>query len=183
VRWVLLIAAVLLLGACAGRDPYVYASAVQTSGNWKIERQTDRITGEPIASAFLQTLKSSNTTVAFRRPATLAIGCLKEQPTVRFAFQFKVGSNRNAVLGYRFDEKPGHEIEARFLNDYKNVVIEETPDVALFMSELATSKNLFVRIRSLNAGRTAADFEVTGAPAAIDAIYAQCPIEQQRKHA
>lgn len=85
-RWLLLIAAVLLLGACAGRDPYVYASAVQTSGNWKIERQTDRITGQPISSAFLQTFKSSNSAVAFRQPASLAIGCFKDQPTVRFAF-------------------------------------------------------------------------------------------------
>src|SRR5262249_37442440 len=127
------------------------------------------------------TPKSSNSAVAFRRPATLAIGCFKEQPTVRFAFEFRVGSNKNAVLGYRFDEKPGHEIEARFLQDLKTVGIEETPDVALFMSELATSKDLYVRIRSLNSGRTAADFEVTGAPAAIEAISAQCPIDQQRK--
>lgn len=85
------------------------------------------------------------------------------------------------MLGYRFDDKPGHEIEARFLQDYKTVVIEETPDVAQFMSELATSKDLFVRIRSLNAGRTAADFEVTGGQTAVDAISTQCPIDPQRK--
>jgi hypothetical protein len=180
VRWVFLAAAVLILGACAARDPYVYASAVQNSGNWKIERQTDRVTNAPISSAFLRTDRSSNSAVAFRRPATLAIGCFKEEPTVRFGFEFKVGTNRNSVLGYRFDDKPGHEIEARFLQDAKAVVIEETPDVALFMSELATSKKLFVRIRSLNSGRTAADFEVEGAQAAVDAIYAQCPIERRR---
>jgi hypothetical protein len=33
-----------------------------------------------------------------------------------------------------------------------------------------------VRIRSLNAGRTAAEFKVEGAQAAIDAALAGCPV-------
>ena len=39
--------------------------------------------------------------------------------------------------------------------------------MAQFVGELATSSVLYVRIRSLNAGRTAAEFKVDGAPAAI----------------
>ena len=172
-----------MLAACTGRDPYVYASRVQNSGNWTIERQTDKITGAPISSAFLMTDKSSNGAVTFRQPAQLAIGCFKEKATVRFAFQFRIGSNRNSVLGYRFDEIPGHEVQGRFLQDFRNVVIEEPADVAVFLGELATAKTLYVRIRSLNAGRTAADFQVEGAPAAIDAVLAQCPLERARSAA
>jgi hypothetical protein len=37
-----------VLGACQMRDPYVAAPATATSGNWKIERQVDRITGVPV---------------------------------------------------------------------------------------------------------------------------------------
>jgi hypothetical protein len=183
VRWVVLITAMPLLGACAGPDPYVYASQVQTSGNWKIERQSDRVTDAPISSAFVRTDRSSHSSIPFRQPATLALGCFRGAPTVRFSFNFKVGTNRNSSLAYRFDEMPGHEIKARFLQDASAVVIEETPEVAQFMSELASAKVLYVRIRSLNAGRTAADFPVEGAAPAIDAIYAQCPIEQPRRRA
>jgi hypothetical protein len=183
VRWVFLVIAVLSVGACAGRDPDIYTPRVQSSGHWRIERQIDRVTGEPVPNAAVLTDKSSNSAVTFRRPAQLSISCFKGEPIVRFAFDFRIGSTRNSVLGYRFDDKPGHEIEARFLQDYKTVVIEEEADVALFMNELATSKTLYVRIRSLNAGRTAVDFPVDGAPAAIEAISERCPIAQPRQGA
>lgn len=172
----------LLLGACAARDPYVSASAATAVGNWRVERQTDRITGAPLSSAILRTTNSSQSAVAFTRPAALQIGCFKDQPVVRMAFEFKVGSNRNSVLGYRFDEKPGHEIEARFLQDFKTVVIEERQEVVQFVTELATSNLLYIRIRSLNAGRTAAEFRVDGAPAAIEAALAQCPVTAEPEH-
>ena len=95
------------------------------SGNWKVERQTDRITGAPISSAYLNTRTSSNSAVAFPQPATTQLSCFKEQPIVRFAFLFKIGSSRNSELGYRFDEKPGHEPRARFVDGYTSVEIEE----------------------------------------------------------
>ncbi len=41
----------MVLGACQMRDPYVAAPATATSGNWKIERQVDRVTGVPVPSA------------------------------------------------------------------------------------------------------------------------------------
>jgi hypothetical protein len=55
-------------------------------------------------------------------------------------------------------------------------VIEDKADVAQFVSELATSDVLYVRIRSLNAGRTAAEFRLNGAPTAIEAAFTGCPL-------
>jgi hypothetical protein len=56
------------------------------------------------------------------------------------------------------------------------VIIKDPHEVAQFASELATSDGLYVRIRSLNAARTSAEFKVAGAPAAIAAAYAGCPL-------
>lgn len=176
VRCAAAIVAALLLDACATRDPLVSTAGATPSGNWRIERQIDRITGAPISSALLPTSVSSNSAVDYPRPATLQLTCFKDQPLIRLAFDFKVGSNKNSVLGYRFDEKPGREIEARFLQDFHTVVIEEKAEVAQFVNELATSNVLYVRIRSLNAGRSTAEFRLDGAPAAIEAAFAGCPL-------
>src|SRR5437667_281123 len=150
----------LLLAACGARDPIVSPSALTPSGNWRVETQVDRITGVAIASAYLTTRKSSHTGVAFPQPALLNLTCFKDQPIARFMFQFKVGSTRNAMLGYRFDEKPGRDsVKVRFVEDYMTVVIEDKTEVAQFLKELGTSSSLYVLIRSLNAGRTSAEFQ------------------------
>lgn len=166
---------VLLLCACA-RDPYVSQASTVPSGNWRIERQPDRVTGKPISSAFLVTSASSNAGVLYTQQASLQLSCFLGQPVVKFDFSNKVGSNLNSFLGYRFDEKPGHEIGARFLAASSAVVIEDKAEVAQFVGELATSSLLYVRIRSLNAARTTAEFKVAGAAAAIEAAFAACPV-------
>lgn len=166
----------MVLGACAARDPLVSASDTAASGNWKIERQVDRITGAPLSSAILLTRVTSSPDEAFPRPASLQIGCFKGRPIVRLSFAFKVGSTRNSALGYRFDDKPGREPNARFLLDFKTVVLEEPADVAPFVADLATSKSLYVRFRSLTTGRSSAEFNVEGAPEAIKAAFADCPL-------
>ena len=97
---------------------------------------------------------------------------------VTLRFEFKIGTNLNSILGYRFDDKPGHEIGARFIASANTVVIEEPAEVAQFASELATSNSLYVRIRSLNAGRSSAEFKVDGAPAAVAAGFDGCPTAQ-----
>jgi hypothetical protein len=100
-----------------------------------------------------------------------------DKPVVKFGFDFKIGTNLNSILGYRFDEKPGHEIGGRFLQNSSAVVIEDPAEVSQFVGELGTSSVLYVRIRSLNAGRTTAEFKVDGAPAAIASVLAGCPIK------
>jgi hypothetical protein len=112
--------------------------------------------------------------VLYTQSASLQLSCFMTQPVVKFNFESKIGTNLNSYLGYRFDERPGHEIGARFVKGASAVVIEDKAEVAQF--ELATSRVLYVRIRSLNAGRTAAEFKVEGAQAAIDAALAGCPV-------
>ena len=171
------LAAALLVAGCV--DALVTTSATVPSGNWQIERQLDRVTGEPLASAFVMTSAASNSQADFAKPAMLQLMCFKDQPIVRFAFEFKVGANKNADLGYRFDDKPGHEPRVRFVQDFRVVVIEDQAEVAKFVQELATSNSLYVRVRSLHAGRSAAEFKVDGAAAAVEAALAGCPVKAQ----
>ena len=41
--------------------------------------------------------------------------CFIDKPVVNFRFSFKVGTDYNSFIGYRFDEKPGHEIGGEIL--------------------------------------------------------------------
>jgi hypothetical protein len=180
VRVVLVLTALLSLSACA-RDPLVGTSNMKRAGNWYIERQVDRVTGAPLESALL-TAPSSHSTEPFPKRTTLQLGCFNKQPLVRFAFETKVGTTSSNEFGYRFDDRPGHQITARFFGSNTVAVIDESADVARFLDELATAKVLYLRIRSLSFGRTAAEFNVEGAAAAMAATTAHCPaaIEQPK---
>jgi len=165
------------LAACMSPDPYVANPASTMSGNWKIEKQVDRITGVPVPSAMLIIDNASNSFAERAQPASMQLTCFEGKPMVRFAFEFKVGTDPNSFLGYRFDEKPGHDnVPARFLQEYRTVVIEDRAAVTTFANELAGSSALIIRIRSLAAGRTTAEFKLDGAPAALEAAFAGCPL-------
>jgi hypothetical protein len=177
VIWALAAATGLLLAACTGYDPYVYGGKSQMAGHWRIERQTDRITGAPISSAQVNTTRVSNGNLLLGAPAAgLQLICFKQQPTVLIKFEFKIGSTRNTEIGYAFDQRPGRQPAVRVVEDYKSIVIEDPDEVRRFVSELSTANVLYVRIRSLNALRTSAEFQVDGAPEAIAAAYASCPL-------
>jgi hypothetical protein len=170
------VAVALSVSGCF-RDSYVSTASIARSGNWKIDQKIDRVTGAPISSAFT-TAMASNATEAFPQLATLQLSCFINSPVISFRFDSKVGSERNSFLGYRFDEKPGHETSARFVATANTIIIEDDAEVAEFVRELATSQVLYVRSRSFNAGRTAAEFKVDGAPAAIASAFATCPVKQ-----
>ena len=160
------------------RDPYVSTALVVRSGSsWKIDRQLDRVSGTSISLATANAM-ASNTNEAFPQAATLRLSCFIDKPIVSFAFEYKVGADNGSFLGYRFDEKPGHETNARFLASARTVVIEDAAEVAQFVNELATSNVLYVRLRSFTAGRTTVEFKVDGAPAAIASAYQSCPVKQ-----
>jgi hypothetical protein len=168
----------LLLAACT-HDPYVNVTAANTtpSGEWRIERQTDRVTGAPISNALLMTYHVSNSNMVVAPPARLQLACFKEHAAVVIAFAFKIGSTRNAELAYRFDAKPGHEPRVRIVDDYRSVLIDDPNEVMRFTGDTATSDGLYLHIRSLTAAaRTSAEFMVAGAPPAIAAAYAGCPL-------
>ncbi len=167
----------LTVGGCGYRDPYVSTTAnTISSGSWKIERQSDRVTGKPVSSAYIDASRASSASQDSQRGARLQLLCFLDKPIAQFMFVDKVGTNQNSFLGYRFDEKPGHEIGARFLQDGKGVAIENAAEVALFVHELATSKVLYVRTRSLNTGRASAEFKVEGADVAIRMAHESCPV-------
>ena len=169
-------AAALALSACTARDPLVEARTGAVAGSkWQIERAIDRITNARVSSALIHTRTVANSLIAFPPPAAMQLTCFKGGPIVRLTFAFKVGSTRNAQLGYTFDQNPGREPDVRFVEGAKNVVIEDPEEVARFAAGLAGAKTLYVRIRSLNVGRTSAEFDVAGAPPAIAAAYEDCP--------
>jgi hypothetical protein len=174
-RIVLLVALAPSLGGCF-RDPYVATPTIVKSGSWQIERQPDRVTNAPITSALAYSM-ASNSAVAFPQRAQMQLLCFLDKPVVNFRFEFKIGTDTNSFLGYRFDDKPGHEIGGHFIANAASVAIEEPAEVFQFVGELAGSNVLYIRIRSLNAGRTTAEFKVDGAPAAIASAFATCPVK------
>ena len=169
-----ILAALPSLTACAVRDPTVGTSNITTAGNWQIEKQIDRITGAPLESALL-TAPSSHSGEAFSKRATLQLACFNKKPLVRFEFEVKVATTRSNEFGYRFDDRPGHQITAGFLGNARVAVIEDSAAIAQFLGELATGQKLYLRIRSLSFGRTTAEFNVEGATAAMAATTARCP--------
>lgn len=172
------------LSGCAKRDPFVTGrEGAARVGLWRIERGEDRITGLPISSSILPASATTSTHQLIARNASLQLLCFQNAPVVRIAFHDRVGSNRNSMLGYRFDDRPGKEAEARFLRDYKTVVIEDPDEVAAFADALMTARQLYVRIRSLNNPRTSAEFALEGGAEAVKAAYAGCPVKQGAKRA
>ena len=167
----------LWLTACQTKDAFTTSpSRAENAGEWKVEKQVDRITNQPVSSAFVMT-RASNSMVDNPKSGQLQLLCFDKQPVVRFAFEFKIGAEQNSEFGYRFDDKAGHDnIAARILKGNNVAVIEDRAAVQRFVEELASSRTLFVRVRSLNMGRTAAEFKVEQAQQAIDAAYANCPV-------
>lgn len=153
------------------------------SGSWSIDKQADRITGAPLSGAIVYTLTSNNSmSDVSNRRASLQLICFENRPIVRLAFDYKVGTDRNTSFGYRFVDKPGRDnVESRILLGYQVMVIEDNAALAQFLDDLRGSAMLYVRLRSLNAGRTTAEFKVDGAEAAIEASYEGCPLQPAPK--
>lgn len=151
------------------------------SGSWRIDQRPDRITGTPVAGAFTATSRATNSYILGPDTAVLQLTCFEQRPIVKITFHFKIGSDRNTSLGYRFDDRPGRDsVESRVLLGSRVIVIEDGAAVQQFVSDLRGSAQLFVRIRSLNAGTTAAEFKVDGSEPAIEAAYASCPPPAQQ---
>lgn len=174
-RCLALMFAAIGLGACA-RDPYVTSDGETKAGHWRISHQVDRVTGAELPSAVVFA-DASNSNVDFPRVSSFQLTCFDKQPLARFAFDFKIGSDRNSVLGYRFDDKPGHEnVESRVLFGNQMIVIEDKAALAEFLGELAGASKLYMRVRSMTAGRTAAEYPLEGSATALQAAFANCPL-------
>jgi hypothetical protein len=171
-----------LLGGCNTSDPYVRSAGQVPSGNWRVDRQIDRITGRTVSSAQLLTRNASHSGIDFAQPAGMQLTCFEGHAIVRISFDFKIGSDQNTILGYRFDDKPGRDnVASRVLPGSQHIVIEEKAAVAQFIDDLAGSSVLYIRIRSLNAARTTAEFRLDGSAAAVQAAFADCPVTALQK--
>jgi hypothetical protein len=175
--------AVVVLGMLVALSGCVSASAPD-AGNWKIERGHDRILGKPSAVAQLNA-RSRNAHEAERRYlhdqlqiGSLQLTCFDNAPVIRLEFSHRIGSNRTSTLSYRFDENPGRDAKVRFLATYKIAVIEDAKEVAQFVEQLRASNKLYVRIVSHVAGTSDVEFALKGAPAAVDAAFQSCPVDQ-----
>jgi hypothetical protein len=177
------LAAVVLSGALVGgcvTDRTAPFSVYAKAGSWQIDRQVDRVTAAPVAGAAVRTLRVSNSQVDSPLAADLQLTCFENQPIAKLAFEVKIGSDKNTILGYRVDDKPGRDnVESRVLLGYKVLVIEDKAALAQFIADMSGSNQLYVRIRSLNGGRTTAEFKIDGADAAVQAAYADCPLAPQ----
>jgi hypothetical protein len=153
----------------------IAAAAAESSGDWRITEKTDPIAGSPASTALLRSSKTMNSALAVT-PGYLQLGCFKGKRSVGLAFAFDVGNTKDSEFGYRFDAKPGRQIDPRFLSNHRTIVIEAKADVERFAAQLIVSNVLLVQIRSLTEGQTSAEFQVNGAQAAIDAAFAGCPL-------
>jgi hypothetical protein len=173
--WVGIMVAGLLCG-CA-RDPYVSNEDETRSGEWYIAHQYDRVTGAELPIAAVFGWGSNSYVKFFPKVSQFQLTCFDGRPLVRFSFAFKIGNDRESVFGYRFDDRPGHaNVESRIVKDKQIITIEDPAALATFLSELPGSSRLYVRIRSLIAGRTSAEYVLEGSEAAIKAAFDNCPM-------
>ncbi len=165
------------LCACASGN---IGTPLSGAGEWKVEQRADRVADQPIQSAVLVT-RSRNENVARQKPAdlqqaSLQLLCFDGEPVVRFFFTHDVGSNRNSRLAYKFDGRPAVRPNARVLQDFQTVMLEDRKDVAAFANGMRDAKRLDVTLGSLNSVNSIAEFNVEGAATAIEASYKTCPL-------
>jgi hypothetical protein len=173
---VVVIGVAWLLGGCVTTTP--------EAGNWRIERGYDRILGKPSGTAEL--MARSRNEDEQRSPyelqlGSLQLGCFDNAPVVRLQFSHRIGSNRTSTVSYRFDENPGRDVRARFLQTFTTAVIEDPQEVARFVEQLRTSNKLYVRVMSHVAGTSTVEFSLKGAPLAIESAYKSCPVDAPPK--
>jgi hypothetical protein len=162
-----------------GEEASLTPAAPPAASAWTINRKIDRITGQPAPSAHVITTKTSRSGRHLLGGVAVELLCFEKKPVVKVIFSLRAGANRNSTFAYRFDEKPGREIKATFLQDHKTVVIDQTAELAQFLDELATANTLFVRVTSLFAGNSSAEFRVHGGKQAIDAVVGECPLKPE----
>ena len=165
------------LSACAGGN---FETSVPGAGEWKFGQRADRVADQPVQSAGLSTrsrnAKSERNNPGLPHLASLQLLCFDGEPVVRLYFSHEVGSNRNTRLTYKFDNTPATKTDARILQDFQTVMLEDKKDVVTFVNGLRDSKRLDITVSGLVAGNTVAEFNVEGAAAAIEASYKACPV-------
>lgn len=181
-RAVLVVIVAGAVGGCmtASGGPNAGATAPPT-GAWKVNRRADPVTGSAV-DAWVASTRVSSRTKLFPDPAGVQFLCYKSEPMVRLRFAEKVGANRSTSFAYRVDDASARAPSVRILQDHRTIVIEDRQDVATFVKDVSAAAALHVSVESLTVvGKTTATFPVGGAPAAIEAAFADCPLDGKAK--
>jgi hypothetical protein len=167
-----LLIAPLFLAGCASA-PATGALGVIQGHHWALESSTDRVTGETSISLNLgATIANYAGTVVRQGAVAASVLCNGGHPSVMFGFDFPVGIKGGAVLGYRFDEKPGQRLSPDFFN-METPLIRDKTQVANFLDQAKGSKKLYVRVIS-SAGIAEAEFNVSNGDESIKSFENQC---------
>ncbi len=156
------------------RDPYVSTSSVVTSGQWKIDRMTDRVRrrADQQRQRDCDGLECRRAFPATRRHAAIV---LHHQPGDQFHVPLqKWAANEIRSLAIVFDETPGHENNERAVRGQRQHRDHRRRQGGRRVcTRTGTRQSPLHPYPSFNAGRTPAEFKVDGASAAIAAAYAQ----------
>ena len=79
------------------RDPYVSTSSVVTSGQWKIDRISDRVAGAPISSASVSAM-ASHAGELFPQDSYMHLSCFINSPVINFKFARKGAASETHSL-------------------------------------------------------------------------------------
>ena len=112
------------------------AAAAESSGDWRITEKTDPITGSPASTALLRSSKTMNSALAVGLPPAWL---LQGKAIGRARLCVRRRHAKDSEFGYRFDAKPGRQIDPRFLSNHRTIVIEAKADVEQFAAQLIAS--------------------------------------------
>jgi len=152
------------------------APAPPETSEWKCDERVERRTGQSASKAFVLTTRVSRRAGRASSRAALELQCFKDKPIVQMRFTERVGGRLGGTVTYRFDDRPPRQPAARFLPDYKALVMDQESDLQQFAAELRSASTLHVTIDSLVAGATRAEFPVYGGEFAIGAGFRHCSL-------
>ena len=176
----LLLGLLLAGGVTSTRVQLPTIELVQSSGLWRVEPHTDRISGEQKIQAKLMTFKAAQDSRKRSIAAGILISCAAGKPYIAILFPGLVSSRVTADLAYRIDGNPGRNITATALLDRRGVYLANEQQVAEFLRQLGPSSTLFVRIASPRIGLSQAEFNTSGAAAAMNTALAKCRPGQRK---
>jgi hypothetical protein len=176
----LLVSLLLACGVTSAAAQLAAVERVQSTGLWRVEPHTDRISGEQKTLAKLMTFKATQQSRQRSMTAGLMISCAGGKPYVAILFVGLVSSRATADMSYRFDSNPGRNLKATASSDRRGIHFTNEQHVAEFLRQLGPSSTLVVRVDSPRIGLSEAEFNTAGAAAAIDAALGKCRLGQRK---
>jgi hypothetical protein len=153
---------------------------VQSSGLWQVRQITDQISGKPVTTAQLKTLKVQQQSRKRQQVAQLAIFCASGKPVVLLLFTGPITTRQSVSFVYRIDNNAGQTREAEAAPGHNGMVVKNEHQVGEFLRQIGSSSKLVVRIVSPTVGISEAEFNTAGAAIAMDAALGKCRLGQRK---